>query len=388
MNVLSKIEDKNIVIATHVYTTGPSQQLRDYLIPKVKNLFFIGHPFSYCEDVSSFFEKYQKGKMVNQKKLYPVKLPGILMFFKDAVLTLVWVLFSEEKYDIFFGVNILNAFVGLILKKLGKVERAILYTIDFIPQRFPNKTLNWIYHQVDNFCIKHCDLVWNLSPVMVEGREKKGISSKYKKKQIEVPVGTDTNIEVPPFSKIDRYTIAFMGHLRKEHRIPFLVDCLPDIIKKIPQAKLLLVGGGPLEAEIREYVERKGLKEKVEMTGFVKDPSDVNRKLAGCAIAVAPYEETAFVRYTDPGKPKVYLACGLPVVITKIVSVAFEVEKAKCGFAIGYTREDLINAIVKLLKDEKLLKAFKKNAVEFAKKYTWDKVFGRAFETSLREFGN
>lgn len=385
MNVEDKLKKQNGVVVTHVYGTGPSHKLRDYLINRVKNLLFIGHPFSYCKDTSSFFVRYRQGRIIRQRKACPFRFPEILMFFKDIFLTFFWVFFSGEKYDFYVGVNNLNAFVGLVLKKIGKVKKVVFYTIDFVPQRFPNKFLNWFYHQIDSFCVKQSDWIWNLSPVMVEEREKKGISLKYRAKQIEVPIGTDLGVKILPFGEISRYTIAFMGHLRKGQGLKLLIDSLPEIIQEIPQAKLLLMGGGPLEREIRVEVKQKGLEDQVEVTGFIESLDDINKRLAKCALAVAPYEETAFTRYTDPGKVKSYLAAGLPVVITRVPKVAWKIEREKCGFAVGYNKKDLTSAIVKLLNDEELLKVYKKNALKFAKKYTWDKVFTKAIKESLEK---
>lgn len=373
----------NVVIVSHVYVTGPSQKLRDYLVTRVENLLFIGHPFSYCEDTSSFFIKYRQGRIVEQKKIYPFRLPGILMFFKDALLTFIWVSSSREKYDLYFGVDNLNAFVGLLLKKFKRVKRVIFYTIDFIPQRFPNKILNWIYHQIDNICVRQSDWVWNLSSVMVGEREKKGVSPRYRTKQIEVPVGTDLDVEICHFSEIERYTVVFMGHLREGQGLEFLIDCVPEIIRKVPKARLLLIGGGPLEDELRKQVKQKGLGDKIEITGFVKDFEDINERLTKCAVAVAPYEESAYTRYTDPGKLKAYLACNLPVVVTKVPRAAYEIEKARCGFAVRCNKKELVDAVAKLLTNEELLKIYRKNALNFARKYSWDKIFARAFAESL-----
>lgn len=38
-------KEKKIIITTHVYGTGPSQDLKGYLVNnKIKKLLFIGHP--------------------------------------------------------------------------------------------------------------------------------------------------------------------------------------------------------------------------------------------------------------------------------------------------------------------------------------------------------
>ena len=49
-----------------------------------------------------------------------------------------------------------------------------------------------------------------------------------------------------------------------------------------------------------------------------------------------------------------YLACGLPVVITRVPPIAGEIEENNAGLAIDYSKEELVNAVLRLLSDEKL----------------------------------
>ena len=51
----------NVLIITHSFVVGPTQELRDYLKDKVNKLLFIEHPFSYCADTRSSMTLYQKG---------------------------------------------------------------------------------------------------------------------------------------------------------------------------------------------------------------------------------------------------------------------------------------------------------------------------------------
>ena len=66
-------------------------------------------------------------------------------------------------------------------------------------------------------------------------------------------------------------------------------------------------------------------------------------------MGIAPYvpDPNSFTWYADPGKPKVYLGCGIPVIITKVPEVAFEISKRKAGIAINYDSHELSEAIKK-----------------------------------------
>lgn len=379
------LKNSSFVIVSHVYATGPAFRLEEYLQKRVKNLVFIGHPFSYTKDARSFLRVYKNGKLTKETKFVDWKGSELSFYFKDVFLTLWWVLKFSSKVDYFVGVDNLNAFSGFILRLIGKVRHLVFYTIDYVPNRFENKVLNFVYHYLDRFAVRKSDKVWNLSSIMVDEREKRGVSSRYENKQIVVPIGTDISKKLLPFDQIDKYKIVFMGTLREGQGVDLLINAMPQIIKRVPKAHLLIIGGGPLENEFKKIVKIKKLIKYVKFTGFIREFSDVESFLEDGAIAVAPYvdDNKTYTRYTDPGKPKDYLASGIPVVITKVPQVAYEIEKNKCGIAINDDKKELTDALIALLTNNKMLYEFRKNAIEMAKKYTWNKIFDKAFRETL-----
>ena len=56
----------SICIVTHVFATGPAQELEGYLREKVGSLLFIGHPFSFRPDTRSFYKSYLNGKLIKE----------------------------------------------------------------------------------------------------------------------------------------------------------------------------------------------------------------------------------------------------------------------------------------------------------------------------------
>lgn len=341
---------ENVVVASHVFSPGTSQALRDYLTRRGSNVLFIGQP-----------------------------LFGNPFTWALGALDTIWkVIKTRQKYDLYVGSNNLNAFIGIILRKTGVVRKVVFFTPDFSHQRFGNTLLNNLYHWLDYYCLRNADLVWNSSAIMpidpiMREREERGVPTHYRNKQIQVPDGTDT-VDIVPFERINRYEIGFVGHLKKGMGVELLIDAFPEIIKQIPEASLLIIGSGPIEDKLRH--QAKGL--NVEFTGFMGDLSEVYKRLSTCAIGVAPYEENTISQYSDPGKVKVYLSVGLPMVITKVPQVAFEIDRQECGIAINCKRKELVDAVVRLLKDEALLKSYRNNVMKLSKEYSWDNVFDRA----------
>jgi len=384
MKLEQELKNKTIIIATHEYATGPSHALENYLSKLAGKLLFIGHPFIFAKDKRSYF-KFYKNSILVEKKYFPAFLTNqIVSSIKDAILSIYWVI-KKGKFDIYIGVDGLNATIGVLLKKMGLAKKVVFYTIDFVPDRFKNKLLNWLYHLLDKIAVERSDKVWNLSPVMVAEREKRGMNKEFRKKQIVVPVGTESGISRMPFKKIKRYHVGHMGHLIKKQGIQLVIEAIPYIIKQIPNFHFDVIGGGEYEEDLQKLAYKLGVLKYVTFYGFVENHQEVERMLSTCAIGVAPYvnSEDNYVRYTDPGKVKAYLAAGLPVVITKVPLAAYEIEKNECGIAIKYDKTEFAEAIIKLLTNKDLLIKFRKNSLKMAKKYTWNNIFDKAIKETI-----
>ncbi len=377
------LANKRVVVVSHIYALGPPiVDLEEYLRSRVRKLTIIGLPFSYSRIEKSFLRQYE-GK---QKRFELEKKPFIrrdwYLYGRDFVLALWWG-FRAGKTDVFIGIDNVNAFVGLILRFFHRTEVVVYYTIDYNPERFSNNLMNSIYHWIDTQCVKRANWVWNLASVMVDEREKKGISPQYQAKQLTVPIGVNLNIKPKPAVKRHPYEIAYMGHLRAGQGVEFLIDAFPSVVKQIPQAKLAILGGGELLLSLRHKVKQMKLEESVYFSGFVKDSRDLDERLSLAQVAVAPYEDTPgnYTRYTDPGKPKSYLALGIPIVITKVPQFAKVIDKRKAGVAIDFDQKQLVSAIVELLKDQKKWQQYHNNALALANEYKWDDLFDKAFRS-------
>lgn len=102
--------------------------------------------------------------------------------------------------------------------------------------------------------------------------------------------------------------IVAVGRLNKQKNFPLLIDAFAEFLKTHPDRILEIYGEGLLESEIREYIQNKGLQDKISLRGFCKD---VHHKIL-CA--------EMFVMSSDfEGMPNALLeamALGLPCIST------------------------------------------------------------------------
>ncbi len=382
------LSNKKIIIVTHTYVTGPADFLAEYLTAKKINMLaYIGHPFSYSKkNEGSSLTLYRNNLKVKKYTSKKIILPEVLLYIKDVLYTFYYVIRFNKKFDIWFGVNNLNAFAGILLKKLGYTDCVIFYTIDYVPIRFQNKILNTVYHFTDKLACYFSDCIWNLSPVMEIERNKRGILRHKAAPQVVVPMGnffykiSRLNIE-----EIERYTIAYMGHVLRKSGIQLIFDTIPEIVLKVPKFKFVIIGDGDFVPFLQEKAKKLGISKCIEFAGLIKDHNKVENLLCKYAVGMAPYvrDENDYTQYTDPGKPKIYMACGLPVIITKITGIAYEIDENKAGFAIDYDKEQLLSSLLKLLMDDNMYKEYRQNAINLAKKYEWNNVFDKAFKETI-----
>ncbi len=87
----------------------------------------------------------------------------------------------------------------------------------------------------------------------------------------------------------DVVTIGWVGHLMRWHydAVRLLIDAAPDVLRRLPTAQFVVVGGGPGLDDLRGQAARAGVAERFQLTGPV--PYDaVAREVARIDIGVIP----------------------------------------------------------------------------------------------------
>jgi glycosyltransferase involved in cell wall biosynthesis len=253
----------------------------------------------------------------------------------------------------------------------------VLYSIDFVPQRFRNRLLNRAYHTVDGFAARHADVIWNVSAEIGSARRRRDGSNR-RVAELVVPVGAHIDrIERRPLRSSAAHRIVFMGHLLEKQGVQLAIEAMQTIRAAIPDASLLVVGDGPYASHLHDLSYRYGVSDAVEFTGYVDDHRRVEELLTRSALAIAPYtpDPTSFTRFADPGKIKVYMACGLPVVLTDVAAIGPWLEGEGAGTVINYDVDSLAGAVVSYLSDPASLERARHRAAELAARFSWDAIF-------------
>lgn len=138
--------------------------------------------------------------------------------------------------------------------------------------------------------------------------------------------------------------IGMVGRFRPQKGHTYLIQAAGELVRRIPELKIVLVGYGPIQKQIEEQIDRAGLRDTFIFTG---KREDVNRYLGAFNIFTLP---SLF-----EGLPNVILeamAAARPVVATWVDGSKELVVDGETGILVPPRDvEGLTRALLKLLQD-------------------------------------
>ncbi|MFY9462371.1 MAG: glycosyltransferase [Candidatus Sungiibacteriota bacterium] len=148
-----------------------------------------------------------------------------------------------------------------------------------------------------------------------------------------------------------------------------LIGIIPEIVKSIPDFKLVIVGSGPEEERIRSEVNKLGLSERVRLVGQVAhDRLLVYLKAADVFVLNTAYEGFSHTLLEA-------MAVGIPAVTTSVGGNTEVIESGVNGILVPYDdRQELKRAIVELCKNMELKRALVSNALKSLDKFSKEKT--------------
>jgi len=171
----------------------------------------------------------------------------------------------------------------------------------------------------------------------------------------------------------DEPVVMFVGGFYLWHDLGLLVKSFTHVLRKVPDAKLVLVGDGRTRSMVEEVVVDNGLQYAVVMAGAVEH-RDVPEMLAIASVAVAPNIPFFDGHGGSPLKIYEYMAAGKAIVATSTGQVAEVIQDGHNGVLVEAGDKDgLAEAIIHLLNDplerDRLGQRARQRAVE---QHSWD----------------
>jgi glycosyltransferase involved in cell wall biosynthesis len=184
----------------------------------------------------------------------------------------------------------------------------------------------------------------------------------------------------------DDFLILYVGRLSEVKGVEFLIRAMRILEDKTVDAKLLVVGDGPLEEPLKNLVASLELGGRVEFVGR-KTGSELDDYFVMADVVVVPSIVTD--HGDTEGLPVVILeamAAGKPVVASDVGGISDAVENEKTGLLTEERApKDISEAIVRLMSDKQLYDNLAHNALDRANnQYSWSAV-SEKFNRLLRD---
>ena len=166
----------------------------------------------------------------------------------------------------------------------------------------------------------------------------------------------------------DEKIVLYLGRLNKTKGIDLLVKAFKDISKELNNVRLVLVGPDDgYQSALEELIQSLKVDNKVLFTGFASN----DEKMAAFVDA------DVFITPSFSGFPVTFLeacACGTPIITTNNGD-ELEWIHDKIGYVVEYDKEQLRDAIIKVLSDEGLRRRFREEGRKSVReKFGWDGI--------------
>ncbi|HXF59062.1 MAG TPA: glycosyltransferase family 4 protein [Candidatus Saccharimonadales bacterium] len=176
-------------------------------------------------------------------------------------------------------------------------------------------------------------------------------------------------VSIPPESRQEPI-IAFVGRLRKYKGAQIAIRALPHVIRRVPEARLEIVGDGPYREPLKALARRLKMRDRIEFLGPLLHRYKVEA-LNQAMVAVAPSPKEGWGLTVIEAN-----ACGTPVVASRSPGLIESVRDGETGILVPHGDvKALADAIADLLTDRPRRLAMAAAGLRWAHEFTWERCY-------------
>lgn len=175
-----------------------------------------------------------------------------------------------------------------------------------------------------------------------------------------------SKVNVNANRRLARPTILYLGRIKKYKRVDRLINLMPQIVSKVPNARLFIAGWGTEGAKITDASMRSIIRKKVKIIGPVSE-SEKKDLYSKSWVFVNPSMHEGWGLTVIEAN-----SFGLPAVAYKVPGLSESISHNKSGY-LATTDSELVGYITELLTNSKTRQRLSKGALRWAQNFSWDK---------------
>lgn len=166
--------------------------------------------------------------------------------------------------------------------------------------------------------------------------------------------------------------IVFAGAMYYHRGLDILLEAIPIVIKRIPDAKFILLGSGAEMNKLKKIVSKNKLENSVEFKGWIKRDK-IPENIADASIGIGPLRLTEVTSRALPIKVLEYMAVSLPIIAQKGTLPEDILENEKNGYFIE-NPNDLAEKIILLLNQPEKVENMGIQSLKMVQKFSWNNI--------------
>jgi glycosyltransferase involved in cell wall biosynthesis len=243
--------------------------------------------------------------------------------------------------------------------------RAIDVTYELVPPALSLPT-----RMLETIVFNHVGLNVALTPLLRTYIQAYGVPDS---KVYLLPSGVDTNLFSPgPGRYPNGPTVLFMGTIYRFSGLDRVIRDWKSLLTLHPAARLLIVGAGEDQARLADLARDAGVASHVIFAGM-QSYSALPDFIRSSDVCINPFELNGITEKILPTKLFQYLACGKPVVATRLPGTVPFLSGEDDG--VVYTNvEDTVPRLAKLLSNPAVCAELGSRGVRAARRYDWTEI--------------
>lgn len=281
------------------------------------------------------------------------------------------------KPDVIIGMGILNTFIAMLMARRHKIP-FIYYLIDALHTLIPFKGFRYMGKILESITLRRCDVVCVINEKLRHYAIEMGAQPE---KVNVIRAGIDTerfNTDVDGslmreklgISK-DDVVLFFMGWLYPFSGLTEVATQLAKVRDMYPNIKLLVVGDGDIYHRL-DQIRKDCSLDQLILTGW-QPYEKIPEYIAASDVCLLPAYDNEVMRNIVPIKMYEYMACGKPVISTKLQGVMKEFGSNNGVVYVDQPRE-VLKKVIELCNVDGSIIEYGVKAGKLVEKHSWNKV--------------